>query len=154
MEHHGMKQAEAQIDMKRTLILLFALISLTGMAQIDTVIYYDSLQVYRIDTTIITTTDTITSDSNYVWQFYHYIETREGAGATFNYQPQFVIYDSLNNRLLPNQDLIGAGWRSSGTVKEFTIDSAKAAQTPDSLRTFYILPDLKSIYGNDNVTKL
>lgn len=140
--------------MKRILILLFALTSLTAVAQIDSVVYYDSLQVYRIDTSIITTTDTITSDSNMVWQFYHYIETRPGAVGDFNYQPQFVIYDSLNNRLLPNLDLINNGWRSSGTVKEFTIDSAKAAQTPDSLRTFYILPEFKSIYGNDNVTKL
>ncbi len=137
--------------MKKILTLLLILASLSGIAQTDSVVYYDSLKIARIDTSIITATDTITSDSNYVWQLYHYTETKEDS---FCYQAQFVIYDSLNQRILPNQDLIDNGWRSNGTVKEFTIDSASAAQTPDSLRTFYILPELKSIYGSSNVTKL
>lgn len=137
--------------MKHLLILALLFFNLVAQAQVDTVIYYSDLQVYRIDTSIIWGTDTVTSGSNIVYQNYHYIEKINDS--TFNYQPQFVIYDSLGVELLPNLDLISNGWRSSGTVKEFTIDSAKAAQTPDSLRTLYILPDLELIYGN-NVTKL
>jgi len=137
--------------MKKLLTLLAFIITLSASAQTDSVVYYDSLKVYRIDTAIIWGTDTVTSDSNYVWQYNHYTETR---GDSFLYQPQFVIYDSLNKRLLPNVDLSNNGWRSSGTVKETYIDSAKAAQTPDSLRTFYILPIMQSIYGSSNVTKL
>lgn len=138
--------------MKKILTLLAFIVTLSANAQTDSVVYYDSLKIYRIDTAIIYGTDTVTSDSNYVWQYYHY--TRKDNDTTFNYQPQFVIYDSLNNKLLPNVDLSNNGWRSSGTVKETYIDSAKAAQTPDSLRTFYILPIMQSIYGSSNVTKL
>ena len=137
--------------MKKLFTIIFLLVSLGVMAQVDTVIHYSDLQVYRIDTSIIWGTDTTTSGSNIVYQNYHYIEKINDS--TFNYQSQFVIFDSLGVELLPNLDLIGNGWRSSGTVKEFTIDSAKAAQTPDSLRTLYILLDLELIYGN-NVTKL
>jgi len=138
--------------MKNILTLLLILSSLIGLAQTDSVVVYDTtIQIYRIDTAIVTDIDTITTGSNIVYQYVHYTETR---GGSFNYQPQFFIRDSLNNELLPVQDLLNNGWRSSGTVKEFTIDSAKAAQTPDSLRTFYILPELQSIFGPSNVTKL
>lgn len=141
--------------MKKILIFFILISTLSVSAQTDSVVYYDSLKVYRIDTAIIygqgTGIDTVTSDSNFVWCYYHYIQTTSDS---FLYQPQFVIYDSLNNKLLPNVDMGNNGWRSSGTVKEWYIDSAKAAQTPDSLRTFYILPNLQSIYGSSNVTKL
>lgn len=137
--------------MKKILTFICLLFAFSISAQTDSIVYYDTLKVFRIDTAIIYGTDTVTSDSNYVWQYYHYIET---TGDSFLYQPQFVIYDSLNNLLLPNVDLSGDGWRASGTVYETYIDSAKAAQTPDSLRTFYILPIMQSVFGSSNVTKL
>lgn len=138
--------------MKTLLTLLMILISFSASAQIDTVIYNaphpgsDTLIAYRIDTTVTGGS----SDSNMVWVSYHYIQT---TGDSFLYQPQFIMYDSLNKQILPNVDLLNNGWYSSGTVYRTYIDSAKAVQTPDSLRTFYILPDLISIFGN-NVTKL
>ena len=135
--------------MKKLLTLFAFIIAISASAQTDTIIS-DSLLVYRIDTTIIYGEDTVTSDSNYVWQYYHYIKTTSDS---FLYQSQFVIRDSSNKELLPNIDLMDARWRSNGTVKEFYIDSAKAAQTPDSLRTFYILPIMQSIYGSSNVIK-
>ena len=136
--------------MKKLLTLFLLLTALTVTAQTDSVIY-DSVQVYMINAPIHYGTDTVTSDSNYVWCYYHYIKKGE---SDYIYQPQFFIRDSLNRELTPNIDLMNTGWRSSGTVKEWHIDSVKAAQSPDSLRTFYVLPELKSIYGSSNVTKL
>ena len=139
--------------MKKLLTLLALIITLSASAQIDTVIYNapnpgsDTLIAYRIDTLVTGGS----SDSNMVWVSYHYIQT---TGDSFLYQPQFIFYDSLNKQVLPNVDLMNAGWRASGTVKEWYIDSAMAAQTPDSLRTFYVLPELQSIYGSSNVIKL
>ena len=139
--------------MKKLLTLFAIVISFSVNAQIDTIIYSaphqgsDALIAYRIDAQVTGGS----SDSNMVWASYHYIQT---TGDSFLYQPQFIMYDSANVQILPNVDLMNAGWRSSGTVKQWYIDSAMAAQTPDSLRTFYILPDLKSIYGSSNVTKL
>ena len=139
--------------MKKILTLLSFIITLSVSAQIDTVIYNaphsgsDTLIAYRIDTLVTGGS----SDSNMVWVSYHYIQT---TGDSFKYQPQIIMYDSLNLQILPNVDLMNAGWRSSGTVKEWYIDSAMAAQTPDSLRTFYVLPELKTIFGSSNVTKL
>lgn len=139
--------------MKKLLTLLGLLFTLTANAQVDTIIYNaphpgsDTLIAYRIDTTVTGGS----SDSNMVWVSYFYIQTTDDS---FLYQPQFIVYDSLNKQILPNVDLINNGWRSSGTVKEWYIDSAKAAQTPDSLINFYILPDLKSVYGNSNVIRL
>lgn len=139
--------------MKKLLTLLAFIVTLSASAQTDSVIYNaphpdsDTLIAYRIDTTVTGGS----SDSNMVWVSYHYIQT---TGDSFLYQPQFIVYDSLNKQVLPNVDLSNNGWRSSGTVKETYIDSAKAVQTPDSLRTFYILPIMQSIYGSSNVTKL
>lgn len=140
-------------NMKNILLFILLLCGLGAQAQTDTVIYYgDSINVYRIDTAIVAGNDTITSDSNYVVQFYHYIQKINDT--TYIYQPQFVVYDSLINRLLPNIDLEGGGWRSSGTVKEFTVDSNFINLTPVQMRDSLILPDLKLIYGAGNVTKL
>ncbi len=140
--------------MKRILTLICLMFTLSASAQIDTVIYnapasgFDTLIAYRIDTAVTGGS----SDSNMVWVSYHYIQT---TGDSFLYQPQFIMYDSLNKQILPNVDMINYGWRASGTVPvRLYIDSAKAAQTPDSLRTFYILPIMKTVYGNSNVTKL
>ena len=139
--------------MKKLFTLFAVIITLSVSAQVDTIIYNapfpgaDTLIAYRIDTTVTGGS----SDSNMVWVSYHYIQT---TGDSFLYQPQFIVYDSLNKQILPNVDLTNNGWYSSGTVYRIYIDSAKAAQTPDSLRTFYILPDLKSIYGSSNVIKL
>ena len=140
-------------NMKKILTFICLLFAFSASAQIDSVIYNaphpssDTLIAYRIDTTVTGGS----SDSNMVWVSYHYIQT---TGDSFLYQPQLIVYDSLNKSILPNVDLSNNGWRSSGTVKTWYTDSAKAAQTPDSLRTFYILPDLKTIYGSSNVTKL
>lgn len=139
--------------MKNLLLFAILLFGLTATAQTDTVIYYgDSVDIYRIDTAIIAGDDTITSDSNYVVQFYHY--TIKIDDTTFSYTPQFVIMDSTDARLLPNMDLINNGWRSSGTVIELTIDSNLAKLTPVQLRDSLILPLFKDIYGATNVTKL
>ena len=129
----------------KILLTLFAIvISFSANAQIDTFIYNephpdsDTLIAYQIDSKVTGGSN----DSNMVWVSYHYIET---TGDSFLYQPQFIFYDSANVQILPNVDLEANGWRSSGTVKQWYIDSDKAAQTPDSLRTFYVLPDLKTI---------
>ena len=139
--------------MKKILTLLLLISTLSASAQVDTVIYNtphpgsDTLIVYRIDAQVIGGS----SDSNMVWVSYHYISI---VGDSFLYQPQIIMYDILNLQILPNVDLMNASWRASGTVKQWYIDSAMAAQTPDSLRTYYVLPELKSIYGNSNVFKL
>lgn len=137
--------------MKKIITLLTFIITLSASAQVDTFIYnapnpgLDTLIAYRIDTAVTGGSN----DSNMVWVSYHYIEA---TGDSFLYQPQFIIYDSLNKTILPNVDLMDVGWRSNGTVFEWYIDSAMAAQTPDSLRTFYVLPELQSVFPN--VTKL
>ena len=139
--------------MKKLLTFICLLFALSASAQIDTIIYnaphpgMDTLIAYRIDTLVTGGS----SDSNMVWVSYHYIDTSDG---NFLYQPQIFICDSLNNPILPNVDLMNAGWRASGTVFEWYIDSAMAAQTPDSLRTFYILPIMNTIFGSNNVIKL
>jgi len=133
--------------MKGILILLITLFSLNASAQIDSFIYNaphlgeDTLIAYRIDTTVTGGS----TDSNMVWVSYHYIET---TGDSFLYQPQFIMHDSTNGQILPNTDLMDNGWRASGTVLDTYIDSAKAAQTPDSLRRFYILPKSPSFKCN------
>ena len=137
--------------MKKLLTLFAFIATLSASAQIDSFVYnaphpgMDTLIAYRIDTLVTGGS----SDSNMVWVSYHYIQT---TGDSFLYQPQIIMYDSLNLQILPNVDLINAGWRANGTVKEWYIDSAMAAQTPDSLRTFYVLPELQSIFPN--VTEL
>ena len=137
--------------MKILITLFIVLFSLNSSAQIDTFIYNaphvgsDTLIAYRIDTAVTGGSQ----DSNMVWVSYHYIDS---TGDGFLYQPQFIFYDSANVQILPNVDLMNAGWRASGTVKQWYIDSAMAAQTPDSLRTFYVLPELESLF--QNVTEL
>lgn len=133
--------------MKKLLTLFLLIIAFSASAQIDTVIYnapasgFDTLIAYRIDAKVTGGS----SDSNMVWVSYHYISI---VGDSFLYQPQIIMYDSLNLQILPNVDMMNASWRASGTVKEWYIDSAMAAQTPDSLRTFYVLPELQSIFPN------
>ena len=136
--------------MKNLLLIILLISGFAAQAQTDTVIYYgDTINIWRIDTAVVTNTDTISSDSNYVVQFYHY--TRKDSINSFNYQPQFVIMDSLGNRILDNVDLQNVGWRASGTVMEFQIDSNLAKLTPIQLRDSLILPILKSVYGAGNV---
>jgi len=136
--------------MKNLLILIISLCGFVAQAQTDTVIYYgDTTNVWRVDTNITTDADTITSDSNYVVQFYHYV--RKDSVNSFVYQPQFVIMDSSDNRILANIDLQNNGWRSRGTVIELTIDSNLAKLTPVQLRDSLILPLFKDIYGATNV---
>ena len=141
-------------NMKILITLFIVLFSLNSSAQIDTFIYNaphvgsDTLIAYRIDTAVTGGSQ----DSNMVWVSYHYIDS---TGDGFLYQPQFIMYDSANIQILPNVDLMNEGWGASGTrLDNVYIDSAMAAQTPDSLRTFYILPIMQSIYGSSNVTKL
>ena len=140
--------------MKTIITLLIVLFSLNVSAQIDSVVYNaphpgsDTLIAYRIDTTVTGGS----SDSNMVWVSYHYIQT---TGDSFLYQPQIIMYDSLNKQILPNVDMMNAGWGASGTrLDNVYIDSAKAAQKPDSLRTFYILPIMNTVFGSSNVIKL
>ena len=140
--------------MKTLLTLLLFISTFSVSAQIDSFVYNaphpgsDTLIAYRIDTLVTGGS----SDSNMVWVSYHYIQT---TGDSFMYQPQFIMYDSANQQILPNVDMMNAGWGASGTrLDNVYIDSAKAAQTPDSLRTFYILPIMNTVFGSSNVTKL
>jgi hypothetical protein len=139
--------------MKKLFTLIAFIITISASAQVDSFIYnaphsgMDTLVAYQIDTSVTGGS----SDSNMVWVSYHYIET---TGDSFLYQAQFIVYDSANNQVLPNVDLMNVDWRSSGTVFDIYIDSSDAAQTPESLRTLYILPIFQSIYGSSNVTKL
>jgi len=139
--------------MKTILTIACLLFAFSVSAQVDSIIYNaphpgaDTLIAYRIDTTVTGGS----KDSNMVWVSYHCIVT---TGDSFLYEPQFIMYDSLNLQILPNVDMEGVGWGASGTRYETYIDSAKAAQTPDSLRTFYILPIMQSVFGSSNVTKL
>lgn len=139
--------------MKNIFTVVCLLFALSVSGQVDSFIYNaphpgaDTLIAYRIDTTVTGGS----RDSNMVWVSYHYIDTSRGG---FLYQPQFIFYDSLNKKILPNVDMEEAGWGASGTRYKTYIDSAKAAQTPDSLRTFYILPIMQSVFGSSNVTKL
>ena len=131
--------------MKKLIIIILLLSGIKGYSQTDTVIWYDSLKVYKIDTTVIWS-DT-SQAPNYLWANYHFISSDS------IYQSQFIMHDSLNNKLLPTIDLMNNGWRSSGTVKEFKLNAIQIQWTPEQLRDSLILPDLKTIFGNNNVTK-
>ena len=133
--------------MKRLFTLIFLLFTLQGIAQTDTVIWYDSLKVFKIDTSVIWN-DTSVSP-NYLWANYHFI-----SGSDSMYQSQFIMYDSLDNKLLHTVDLMNNGWSSSGTVLRIKLDATQIEWTPVQLRDSLILPDLKSIYGSSNVIKL
>ena len=134
--------------MKRIFTLILFLFTLQGVAQTDTVIWYDSLKVFKIDTSVIWGSDTSQSP-NYLWANYHFISGNDSV-----YQSQFIMHDSLDSRLLPNIDLINNGWISSGTVLRIKLNSTQVGWTPVQLRDSLILPELNSIYGNSNVTKL
>ena len=147
MAFRGMKFHAQQTDMKKLIIIILLLSGIKAYSQTDTVIWYDDLKVYKIDTTVIWS-DT-SQAPNYLWANYHFI-----SGDDSMYQSQFIMHDSLDNKLLPTIDLMNNGWRSSGTVKEFKLDSIQIGWTPEQLRDSLILPDLKTIFGNNNVTKL
>jgi len=132
--------------MKKIILLAFLFVGIKGYSQTDSVIYYTDSLVYRIDTTIIAGNDTITSDSNFVRHNYHYI------AADSTYEDQFVIIDSIGKVLVPIQAL--TGYSSSGTVLRKNLNATQMGWTPEQLRDSLILPDLKLIYGNSNVTKL
>ncbi len=132
----------------KKIILFILLLSGTAQAQTDSVIYYTDSSVYRIDAIIIAGDDTITSDSNFVRHNYHYIAPDS------TYEDQFVIIDSTGKVLVPIQALIDIGYSSSGTVKRLKLNATQMSWTPLQLRDSLILPDLKAIYGNSNVTKL
>ena len=139
--------------MRKLYIILFVLYCIGVQAQTDTVMYYgDTVRVYRIDAPIVVGDDTITSDSNYVGQYYDF--TRTINDTTFNYQPQFFIFDSLGNKLKPITDLLNDGWRSNGTVKEFIVDSNFVNLALVQQRDSLIFNRLKSVFGSSNVTKL
>lgn len=131
--------------MKKIILFILMLFSLVAKGQTDTIIWYDDLKVYKIDTTVIWSD--ISQAPNYLWVNYHFISSDS------IYQSQFIMHDNLDNRLLPTIDLMNNGWRSSGTVKEFKLDSIQIQWTPEQLRDSLILPDLKTIFGN-NIIKL
>ena len=128
--------------------IIFFILLLSGTAQAQTVAYYEDSLIWRIDTAIVTEDDTITSDSNYVRHNYHYIASDS------TYEDQFVIIDSTGKVLVPIQALMDIGYSSSGTVKRLKLNATQMSWTPLQLRDSLILPDLKAIYGNSNVTKL
>ena len=131
--------------MKKLIIIILLLSGIKGYSQTDTVIWYDDLKVYKIDTTVIWS-DT-SQAPNYLWANYHFISSDS------IYQSQFIMHDSLDKKLLPTIDLMNNGWRSSGTVKEFKLNAIQIQWTPEQLRDSLIWPDLKTIFGNNNVTK-
>jgi len=134
--------------MKKILTLLAFIITFSVNAQTDTIIKYDSLKVFKIDTSVIWRVDTSISP-NYLWANYHFI-----SGDDSMYQSQFIMHDSLDNKLLPTTDLMNNGWSSSGTVLRIKLNATQILWTPVQLRDSLILPDLKTIYGSSNVTKL
>lgn len=125
--------------MKKAILFVFILAGLNGYAQ-----DFKILKPIKFARGIIST------PPNYIKQNYHLVTRLNDT--VWVYQSQFITYNSSNKRLLPNDDL--TGWRSSKTVKEFTITPAQAELPPDSLRMLFIFPDLKGIYGNNNVIKL
>ena len=134
--------------MKNLILLVLLFAGIKSYSQTDTVIPYDSLVVYKIDTSVIWGNDTSVAP-NYLWANYHFISGNDSI-----YQAQFIMYNDSNDRLLPTIDLTNNGWRSSGTVKEFKLDSTQILWTPLQLRDSLIFPDLQLIYGNTNVIKL
>jgi len=135
--------------MKKLIIIALLLAGIKGYPQTDTIIWYDDLKVYKIDTSVIWDTDT-SQAPNYLWANYFFI-----SGDDSIYQAQFIMHNdsTVNDTLLPTKDLMNNGWRSSGTVKEFKLNATQIEWTPEQLRDSLILPDLKTIYGN-NVIKL
>lgn len=142
-----MKLAAAQTDMKKLILIILLLSGIKGYSQTDTIIWYDSLKVYKIDTIVLYGEDTSQAPI-YLWANYFFISSDS------IYQSQFIMHDSLDNRLLPTIDLMNNGWRSSGTVKEYKLNATQIQWTPIQLRDSLIWPDLKIIFGNSNVTKL
>lgn len=137
----------------KKLLFILGLFYGTAQAQTDSVIYYTDSLVYRIDTTIIAGDDTIISDSTYILHFCHYISVDS------IYENQFIIIEGtiinhILNMLVPIQPLIDVGYSSSGTVLRKKLNATQMSWTPLQLRDSLILPDLKLIYGNSNVTKL
>lgn len=136
--------------MKKIIIVILLLSGIKGYSQTDTIIKYDSLIIYKIDTSVIWGSDT-SQAPNYLWANYFFISGNDSI-----YQAQFIMYNDTisNDRLLPTNDLANNGWRSSGTVKEFKLNATQIGWTPIQLRDSLILPDLKTIFGNNNVIKL
>lgn len=133
--------------MKKLLTFIAFIITFSAHAQTDTVIYYNNLKVFKIDTSVIWSDTSVAP--NYLWANYHFI-----SGNDSMYQSQFIMHDSLDNRLLPTIDLMNNDWKSSGTVLRIKLNATQIEWTPEQLRDSLILPDLKTIYGNSNVTKL
>ncbi len=131
--------------MRKLITLLSVLFTLSVSAQTDTIIKYDSLKVFRIDTSVVYSDTSVAP--NYLWANYHFISGNDSL-----YQSQFIMHDSLDNKLLPT--LMDSTWSSSGTVLRIKLDSTQILWTPEQLRDSLILPSLKLIYGNSNVTKL
>ena len=133
--------------MKKLLTLLAFIVTLSASAQTDSVINYTDLLVYRIDTTIIVGDDTITSDSSFVRHNYHFINPDSV------YEDQFVIIDSTGRVLIPIQAMADT-LSSNGTVLRIKLNAIQVGWTPEQLRDSLILPDLKAIYGDSNITEL
>lgn len=135
--------------MKKTLILFCLLVALNFSAnsQIDTVKWYDNLKVFKI-TSIIHYGEDSSLTNNFLWANYHLVTSDS------TYQSQFIMHDNTDNRLLPTTELINNGWRSSGTVKEFELNSIQMNWSDIQLRDSLILPELEGIFGEINVTAL
>lgn len=133
--------------MKNILTIIALLFTLQASAQTDTIIYYEDLKVFEIDTSVVYSD---TSEApNYLWANYHFI-----SGDDSLYQSQFIMHDDGDNWLLPTIGLMDNGWSSSGTVLRIKLDSIQLGWTPEQLRDSLILPSLKEVYGSSNVTKL
>ena len=127
--------------MKKVLILLFALTSLTGMAQTDTIIKYDDSLIYRIDTTVYFGSDSSIAP-NYVRFNYHYISLSDSM-----WESQLRVVDGLGNYLVPISVLVENGAGASGTTWFTKLDSASVLKTPLELCDSLFLPKYQLYIG-------
>jgi len=104
------------------------------------------LKAFKINSVIHYNNDSSQSP-NYLWVSYHLI-------VDSIYQPQFIMNDSLNNRILPTKELLNSNWRSSGTVKEYKLNSDQMGWSDIQLRDSLVYPNLENIFGTGNVIKL
>lgn len=133
--------------MKILTLLFLAAFGLNANCQIDKNKWYNNEKAFKIYSTVYFGKDSSTSN-NYLYMNYHLVTSDS------IYQAQFIMKDKNGNRLLPANDLTKNGWRSSGTVKEFKLDSIQMNWTDVQLRDSLILPEIEAIFGEINVTEL
>lgn len=140
--------------MKKTITFLLLLSALSGYAQTDTIIYYDSLPVFSMSIDLpYGTSDTLMAPV-IIYKNYDCVTKLPGI---WHVEPQFVMRDSiwnpeLQNYAVPNIMFQSLGARSNGTVWDLYIDSITANDYTLTLDSIFNI--IEEGVGVGNINKL